>query len=683
MKFVAAPLVAIFLNYLLTPGFQRVHGSAVSLLFENDGNWEDLDNRASALLFYDPETLEIASQICQRFNETLFKDENLPDVQDKLFYLKYKGEFDEHTKFWVVSSSTDRISAIAPFTSEPSTSGVDTSQKFPFLCSNSAPLTSQVDTDFSSLPKTNVISNGTVFTGVRDHLTFRFMGVPYASPPTGSLRFQYPEQWNGTYVNATGFQPACLQFGSFANNEEGLNPWGISEDCLFLNIYTSYIPSSSQPVPLRPVLFWIHGGGNLNGMGSDETFDGGPLVSRGDVVVVTINYRLNIFGFLGLNDSAIPGNYAMADKIFALRWVKEHIADFGGDPDKVTIFGQSAGGWSIVDLLKSPKATGLFHAAISQSGGSGTFTTAEAVYETVEPFLSPLCHLNVTGAELLKCLQVLPADILLNITNFASSWSTVIDGIYALDSAVNQMALGPDAVNSVPFMLGFMPEEGQSLLGNTILPNATDFNQSLINAVGSTLAEDVLQSGLWTINEFHVYNATINVYTDWFLTCPAENMITAASNSNAFPAIYVYSMQHAYGLSFYDPYHLCTFPVGNPQPYYRCHSGDLYEVFGTYHIFSEPLRIPADISYTNLVQDLWANFARMGDPNPDLADLEARGPAYESTLRLLKETKWVWPVYDNESMQMASLEYPELMTVRGLPDDLNKKCVVITAGSEK
>lgn len=121
----------------------------------------------------------------------------------------------------------------------------------------------------------------------------------------------------------------------------------------------------------------------MNGMGSDETFDGGPLVSRGDVVLVTINYRLNIFGFLGLNDTAIPGNYAMADKIAALRWVKDHVADFGGDPEKVTIFGQSAGGWSIVDLLKSPKAAGLFHAAISQSGGSGTFTTAEEVYKMV------------------------------------------------------------------------------------------------------------------------------------------------------------------------------------------------------------------------------------------------------------------------------------------------------------
>ncbi|KAJ3743674.1 alpha/beta-hydrolase [Lentinula detonsa] len=681
-------VLSLALYYLSTPGVQRVSARSVSLLFENDGDWENLDNRTSALLFYDPETLDDAFQVCQGFDETLFNNENLSDIWNKLSYLKYQGVFNEHTKFWVASESNDGGSVLAPFTSMSSTSNVnaDDSQKLPFICSNSAPLTSQVNTDFPSLPKTNVTSNEIVFTGVRDHLTFRFMGVPYASPPTASLRFRYPEPWKGTYVNATGFQSACLQFGSFANNDAGLNPWGVSENCLFLNIYTSYLPSSpSKAAPLRPVLFWIHGGGNLNGMGSDETFDGGPLVSRGDVVLVTINYRLNIFGFLGLNtsDSAIPGNFAMADKIAALHWVQEHIADFGGDPEKVTIFGQSAGGWSIVDLLKSPKASGLFHAAISQSGGSGTFTTAEAVYEMVEPYLTPLCDLKQqTGTELLQCLQALPAEVLLNITNFAGSWSTVLDGVYALDSAVNQMALGPDAVNSVPFMLGFMPEEGQSLLGSTISPNATDFEQSLLNTLGSTLAQDVLQSGLWTINEdFDVYNATIIAYTDWFLTCPAENMIAAASKSTAFPAMYIYSMQHAYGLSFYDPFDLCTFPVGDPQPYYRCHSGDLYEVFGTYHIFSQPLRIPADISYTDLVQDIWTAFARTGDPNPDLADLAARGPAYQSTLRLLQDTKWVWPKYDEVSMQIASLEYPELMTIRGLPDDLNGRCAVITAGS--
>ncbi|KAJ3755852.1 alpha/beta-hydrolase [Lentinula raphanica] len=682
--------IGVFLITLYLSGFlalanahQAISQKPVTLLFENDGNWEALNNRTSALLFYEPETLDAASQVCQDFGETLYNSGNLPDIQHKLSYLKYQGVFNDHTKIWVSLNDSGKGAAYAPFKSRFSTSTGDGSQKLAFLCSNSAPLTSKVDTDFTSLPKTNVTSSDIVLTGVRDHLTFRFMGVPYASSPTGSLRFRYPEPWNGTYVNATGFQPTCLQYGYFQNNSYGLNPWGLSEDCLFLNIYTSYLPSpSSQPTPLRPVLFWIHGGGNVNGMGSDETFDGGSLVTRSDVVVVTINYRVNIFGFLGLNDSTIPGNYALADKIAALGWVKDHIADFGGDPEKVMIFGQSAGGSSVVDLLKSPKAAGLFHAAISQSGGSGASTTGEKVYEAIEPYLSPLCDLQQSGTELLQCLQALPASTLLNITNYAQSWLTVLDGVYAVNSTLDQMALGADAVNSVPFLVGFMPEEGQSLLGTSILPNATDFNQSLTNAVGATLAEDVLESGLWTISDdFDVYNATIDAYTDYLLTCPAESMITVASKSAAFPALYVYSMQHAYGLSYYDFYDLCTFPIGDPQPYYRCHSGDLYEVFGTYYIFDQHVRISTDISYTNLVQDMWTAFARTGDPNPDIEDLVARGPAYQSTVQLLQDTKWVWPTYDDDSMQIASLEYPEVMTTTGLPDDANGRCAVITDGS--
>ncbi|KAF5366642.1 hypothetical protein D9757_011882 [Collybiopsis confluens] len=715
MKSLLPSIVALVTLISSEASAQATQERSVSLLFENDGNWEKFGEHSSALLFYDPETLDGASRICQELNENLFKLEDVPDVINKLSYLKHLGEFEENTQFWVGSDSSTLGSSLSPFSSNPS--AVSTSKKLPFLCSNSAPLTSQVDTEFSILPKTNVTSNGVEFTGVRDHLVFRFMGVPYAAPPVGRLRFEYPQAWNGPFVNATAFRPACLQFGAFANNDAGLNPSGISEDCLYLNVYTSYIPSSSsaRPAPLRPVCkflhplvvlslmstaigsvgtfscnqstctdarhsFWIHGGANINGMGSDETFDGGPLVSRGDVVLVTINYRLNIFGFLGLNDSAIPGNYAMADKIAALGWVKEHIADFGGDPEKVTIFGQSAGGWSIVDLLKSPKAAGLFHAAISQSGGSGVFMTGQQVFEMVEPFLSPLC--GGSGAEFLTCLRALPAGTLLNITNFVGAWTTVIDGVYALDSAVNQMAMGPDAVNSVPFMLGFMPEEGQSLLGTSISPNTSDFNQSLVLALGPTLAQNVSESGLWTISSsFDPYNATVSAYTDWSLTCPAENMIASASKSGAFPALYVYSMQHAYGLSFFDPFELCTFPVGMPQPYYRCHSGDLYEVFGTYHIFSEPVRIPADIFYTNLVQDLWTSFARAGDPNPDKKDLAARGPAYESTLTLLDATNWVWPRYDRKLMQIASLEYPELIVAGGLPDEANGRCALITSAS--
>jgi carboxylesterase type B len=154
-------------------------------------------------------------------------------------------------------------------------------------------------------------------------------------------------------------------------------------DSLTLHVFTPYLPSnqSSKFAPaLKPVLFWIHGGGNTQGTGEDATFDGGSLVSRTDSVVVTIDHRLNIFGYLGLDD-AVKGNYAIADKVAALQWVHDNIAAFGGDPKRVMIFGQSAGGSSVIELVKTPKARGLFSAAISQSGGGSpvqNYTTAAA-----------------------------------------------------------------------------------------------------------------------------------------------------------------------------------------------------------------------------------------------------------------------------------------------------------------
>ncbi|KAF5372235.1 hypothetical protein D9758_005062 [Tetrapyrgos nigripes] len=680
LALVFAVVNAISYSNSFVYGADAAQGRSVSLLFENDGVWVDFAKKPSALLFHDALTSHEAAAVCKENNETLLSRDSLSSFTNQLSYLQATGQIQQDDVLWISTFSDNASDAMAvSFNKNSSNAQADaTSATHPFLCTNSAPHTVEVDTDFSSSPKTTVTSGGTTFTGTRDHLTFRFMGIPYAQPPVGVLRFQPPEKFNGTSVDATGFKPACLQLGSFANNDIGLNPWGISEDCLILNVFTSFIPGnpSSDRSQLKPVLFWIHGGANTGGTGSDSTFDGGPLVSRGDVVVVTINYRLNIFGFLALNDGVVTGNYALADKIAALEWVKENIAAFGGDPDRVLIFGQSAGGWSIVDLLRSPKAAGLFHRAVSHSGGSSTFITQEQAQANTKPFISQFC--NGTGEERLQCLQALPAETLLNITTRLGSWPSVQDGVFVIEEAVAQVSRGSGAVNSVPVIAGFMPEEGQSLMGTAVSPNATDFNASLITVVGSEIAQAVLESGLWEItDEFDVYNATTNVDTDRTLTCAGVNLIHAAAKSRAFPSMYVYNMLHGYGLSFFNPFGLCTFPVGEPQPYYRCHSGDLYEIFGTYYIFDQPPRLPNDFSFTNLLQDLWTSFARTGNPNPSLDFLKSRGPAYESTIKILEETGWVWPEFSEHKETMAALEYPELGFEDGLPDDRNGKCAVI------
>ncbi|KAJ8723138.1 hypothetical protein PYW08_003050 [Mythimna loreyi] len=189
-----------------------------------------------------------------------------------------------------------------------------------------------------------------------------FKGIPYAQPPVGDLRFkapQPPKPWEGVRA-AKEFGPKCYQNDMFTNTGKiG------SEDCLYLNVYTPDI-KSEKPLP---VMFWVHGGAFICG-GGDDDFYGPEFLVRQGVVVVTINYRLEILGFLCLDTPEIPGNAGMKDQVQALRWVNKNIASFGGDPKNITIFGESAGGASISYLLISPMSKGLFKRAIAQSGSS-------------------------------------------------------------------------------------------------------------------------------------------------------------------------------------------------------------------------------------------------------------------------------------------------------------------------
>ncbi len=211
-----------------------------------------------------------------------------------------------------------------------------------------------------------------------------FRGVPYASPPVGELRFAAPQPplpWPGTRP-ALAFGPAAPQVPP-ASPVAGEVPAVQDEDCLTLNIWT---PGTDQA--RRPVLVWVHGGGFTGGAGSLALYHGARLAERGDVVVVTFNYRLGILGFcahpgLGSDDPASPrANWGLLDQVAALRWVNENIAAFGGDPDNVTVVGESAGGMSVCDLMVMPAAVGLFHRAVVQSGPPVAVSMAAAEART-------------------------------------------------------------------------------------------------------------------------------------------------------------------------------------------------------------------------------------------------------------------------------------------------------------
>jgi para-nitrobenzyl esterase len=241
-----------------------------------------------------------------------------------------------------------------------------------------------------------------------------WLGLPFAEPPVGELRWRAPRpapRWEGVR-EALAFGPGCSQYGSrfagIGSLPEGA--LGGQEDCLYLNVYaprTDAAGASAQD-SLLPVMVWIHGGGNVIGLAS--VYDGGHLAAAHDVVVVTIHYRLGPLGWFrhavlraqGGSPEDRSGNYGTLDQIRALEWVRDNIAAFGGDPANVTIFGESAGGRNVFALLLSPRARGLFHRAIVQSGGTRTLETQRAENFVDDP---PPGHRNSSNEVLLRLLQ--------------------------------------------------------------------------------------------------------------------------------------------------------------------------------------------------------------------------------------------------------------------------------------
>jgi len=240
-----------------------------------------------------------------------------------------------------------------------------------------------------------------------------FRGIPYARPPVGGLRFCAPrpeEPWAGLRL-AREFGPSAPQ-RPLALPLPGMDVGPCDEDCLFLNVITPACDAGR-----RPVLVWIHGGGFVIGSGAQALYDGAALARRGDVVVVTINYRLGPLGFLYLADlcpdlDGSVGNAGLRDQAAALAWVKEHAAAFGGDPEAVCIFGESAGGMSVATLLGMPATRGLFHRAIAQSGAAHNVHGRETATRVAEGFLG---ELGLPRERAGTALRELPPDKLLDL----------------------------------------------------------------------------------------------------------------------------------------------------------------------------------------------------------------------------------------------------------------------------
>ena len=294
------------------------------------------------------------------------------------------------------------------------------------------------------------ISSGAL-AGVRDGDVISFKGVPFATPPVGELRWRPPQPvkpWRGVRA-ADKHGSLCQQ--KYNPGDNGVGPLPMSEDCLTLNVFA---PEGAKRLP---VMVWIHGGGFVNGSGTAALYDGAALARQG-VVVVTLNYRLGRFGFLAhpaltAEAKAEPvGNYGLMDMIAALKWVRANIGRFGGDPQQVTIFGESAGGIAVNDLMASPAARGLFAKAIAQSGlGRETTLPLPAAEKSGEAFAKQVGLSNATAADLRKLTseQILKAGD----PDIRAGGGSMADGKILPMSPADAFAKGLEA--KVPYVVGW------------------------------------------------------------------------------------------------------------------------------------------------------------------------------------------------------------------------------------
>lgn len=458
------------------------------------------------------------------------------------------------------------------------------------------------------------IGQGTL-EGLEREGIMQFRGIPYAAAPIGERRFLAPlppEPWDGVR-DATRFGEMSVQESGGVTAFLGDAVDSSSEDCLFLNVYTPACDGGA-----RPVMVWIHGGGFINGSSSTPWYDGTSLASRGDVVVVTLNYRLGALGFLWLGDLddryRSSGVNGLLDQAAALAWVRDNIASFGGDPGNVTIFGESAGAMSVSTLLALPAARGLFHRAIAQSGAAhNTFTPAMGAAMT-EQFMQ---HLGVDDLDGL--LGATAEDIAIAATKveaklyddpsglggptgiaLAMAFQPVVDGAHLPENPLTAVAEGR-AVD-VPFLTGTNLDEWN--LFALMSPGGLDDPRLLerlerIFGTGHPV-RDAYSAGRPGATPDDLWNA---VLTDATFRIPAIRLVEARAAASSPTWQYLFTW--------------ATPAFGGVVK--SCHALEIPFVFGVLDNHGAELFLggPVDDDLRRLstsMQDAWLAFARTGDP---------------------------------------------------------------------
>ena len=448
--------------------------------------------------------------------------------------------------------------------------------------------------------------------GIRDGQVASYKGIPFAMPPVGELRWRPPQPvtpWHGVR-KATAMQHDCMQMPAPSEAAPG-GTTTPSEDCLYLNVWT---PAGNHRTHL-PVMVWLYGGGFLNGGASPALYDGTEFAKRG-VVIVTFNYRLGRFGFFAHpaltseQNSGPLGNYGYMDQIAALKWVRRNIAAFGGNPERITIFGESAGGSSVLTLMTSPMARGLFEQAIVESGGGrdGRFPRyvreldshpgSPPSGETVGLAFARSKDINGTDAASLKALRALPAESVvddLNIITRRTTHSTastypgpMIDGQLVVEPA--QAAFEASRQAKIPLIIGANDSDLAYPQGNTVAELLSVFGTQ------SGRAKQLYDPN----NQGGVHDIGIRIASDRSEVEPARHVARVLTRQGQ--PVYLYRFSYV-AKSMRDQWPGAT------------HASEVPYVFNTVKARYGTALTAADEAMASTIIDRWAAFARTGKPD--------------------------------------------------------------------
>jgi para-nitrobenzyl esterase len=431
---------------------------------------------------------------------------------------------------------------------------------------------------------------------INDGKVKAFLGLPYAAPPVGDFRWKAPEpaaKWKGVR-DATKFGAHCAQGPVFADMI--FQDSGQSEDCLFLNVYA---PADSTDKSKLPVMFWIHGGGYSGGASSEPRHNGDFLPLKG-VVLVTINYRLGVFGFLATADLAkeangTAGNYGLLDMASALEWVKANIKKFGGDPDNVTIFGESAGSFAVSTLMASQMAGGLFAKGIGESGAAFSDVLPTDTLEVREKKDGD--WVATLGVNSLQELRAMSTDKLLDaVKGKQGGFPPAIDGKLLTEQVADTYAAGKQA--HVPLLAGWNRDEGsfQAMRGMT-----ADQWKGMATGLFEDRAPEFL-SLYPGDTDAQALRSSIDYGSDSFIALGTWKWLEAHRKTGESP-VYRYHFELAAPPS---KFHLGSFAF---------HSDDIEYVFGTLDTRPGSEWRPEDRKLSDEFMSYWTNFAKTGDPN--------------------------------------------------------------------